>query len=65
LVEAQISRRNCGRDLETVVHQIQLPPGFAVDDLPEPMQVKCSCKVEAAGSTLRYSTDPEKPQGYV
>ena len=48
--------------------EIQLPPGFVVDDLPEPTHIdvgfaKYSSKVEAKGSTLHYTreyvvTDP-------
>jgi hypothetical protein len=57
-----------GATTEKDVFEIQLPPGFVVDDLPEPMQVdvgfaKYSSKVEAKGSTLHYTreyvvTDP-------
>jgi hypothetical protein len=53
-----------GATLEKDVYEIQLPSGFAVDDLPEPTQLdvgfaKYSSKVEAVGSTLRYSREYE------
>ncbi len=57
-----------GATAENDVFEIQLPPGFVVDDLPEPLHIdvgfaKYSSKIEASGSTLRYSreyviTDP-------
>jgi Domain of Unknown Function with PDB structure (DUF3857)/Transglutaminase-like superfamily len=51
-----------GATIEKDVYEIQLPPGFVVDDLPEPLHIdvgfaKYSSKVEAAGSTLRYSRE--------
>jgi hypothetical protein len=58
-----------GATSEKDVYEIQLPPGYVVDDLPEPLHVdlgfaRYSSKVEAAGTTLRYSreyviTDPD------
>ena len=53
-----------GTTLEKDVYEIQLPPGFAVDDLPEPLQIdvgfaRYSSKVEAVGTTLRYSREYE------
>jgi transglutaminase-like putative cysteine protease len=57
-----------GATQEKDVYEIQLPAGFVVDDLPEPLHIdvgfaKYSSKVESTGSTLRYSreyviTDP-------
>ncbi len=51
-----------GASAEKDVFEIQLPPGFVVDDLPEPMHIdvgfaKYSSKIEASGSTLRYSRE--------
>jgi hypothetical protein len=51
-----------GATIEKDVFEIQLPPGFTVDDLPEPMQIDVGfasykSKVEAIGSTLRYSRE--------
>lgn len=51
-----------GATSEKDVFEIQLPPGFVVDDLPEPLQVdvgfaKYSSKVEAKGSTLHYTRE--------
>ncbi|HZM10430.1 MAG TPA: DUF3857 domain-containing protein [Candidatus Limnocylindrales bacterium] len=42
--------------------EIQIPPGFAVDDLPEPKQIDVGfasykSKVEANGSTLHYTRE--------
>ncbi len=43
-------------------YEIQLPPGYAVDDLPESKQIDVGfasykSKIEANGSTLRYSRE--------
>jgi hypothetical protein len=43
-------------------YEIQLPPGYAVDDLPEAKQIDVGfasykSKIEANGSTLRYSRE--------
>lgn len=51
-----------GATQEKDMYEIQLPPGFVVDDLPEPLHIDVgfasySSKVEAAGSTLRYSRE--------
>jgi len=51
-----------GTTSEKDVYEIQLPPGYVVDDLPEPLHVdvgfaRYSSKVEAAGTTLRYSRE--------
>ena len=57
-----------GATSEQDVYEIQLPPGFVVDDLPEPLHIdvgfaRYTSKLEAKGGTLRYSreyvvTDP-------
>ena len=57
-----------GTTSEQDVYEIQLPPGFVVDDLPEPLHIDVgfasyTSKIEAKGSTLHYSreyvvTDP-------
>ncbi len=57
-----------GTTQEKDTFEIQLPPGYTVDDLPDPKQVDVgfasySSKIEASGSTIRYSreyvvTDP-------
>jgi len=51
-----------GACLERDVYEIQLPPGYVVDDLPDPMQIDVGfasykSKFEAVGSTLRYSRE--------
>jgi hypothetical protein len=51
-----------GATQEKDMYEIQLPPGFVVDDLPDPLHIDVgfasySSKVEAAGSTLRYSRE--------
>ncbi len=57
-----------GATREKDTFEIQLPPGYVVDDLPDPKQVDVgfasyTSKIEATGSTIRYSreyvvTDP-------
>jgi len=51
-----------GATSEKDSYEIQLPPGFVVDDLPEPAQIDVGfasyqSKIEAKGSTLRYSRE--------
>jgi transglutaminase-like putative cysteine protease len=57
-----------GATQEKDIFEIQLPPGYAVDDLPEPKQVDVGfasyrSKIESSGSIIRYTreyvvTDP-------
>ena len=51
-----------GATAEKDSYEIQLPPGYAVDDLPEAKQIDVGfasykSKIEANGSTLRYSRE--------
>ena len=51
-----------GATSETDSYEIQLPPGYAVDDLPEAKQIDVGfasykSKIEANGSTLHYSRE--------
>jgi len=51
-----------GTTSEKDVYEIELPAGFVVDDLPEPLHIdvgfaKYSSKIEAHGSKLRYSRE--------
>ena len=51
-----------GASLERDAYEIQLPPGYVVDDLPDPMQIDVGfasykSKFEAVGSTPRYSRE--------
>jgi hypothetical protein len=51
-----------GVTTETDSYEIQLPPGYAVDDLPEAKQIDVGfasykSKIEANGSTLHYSRE--------
>ncbi len=51
-----------GATSEKDSYEIQLPPGYAVDDLPEPRQIDVGfasykSKVETNGSTLHYSRE--------
>ena len=51
-----------GATWEKDSYEIQLPPGYAVDDLPEPRQIDVGfasykSKVETNGSTLHYSRE--------
>jgi transglutaminase-like putative cysteine protease len=51
-----------GTTLEKDVYEIQLPPGYTVDDLPDPMQIDVGfasykSKFESVGSALRYSRE--------
>ncbi len=51
-----------GTSKETDVYEIELPPGYAVDDLPEPAKAdfgfaSYQSKIEVTGSKLRYSRE--------
>jgi len=51
-----------GATSEKDSYEIQIPPGFAVDDLPEPKQIDVGfasykSKIEATGSTLHYTRE--------
>ena len=50
--------------------EIQLPPGYAVDDLPDPKAIDVGfasyrSKIEASGSTIRYSREYVVKEPYV
>jgi hypothetical protein len=51
-----------GTSKETDVYEIELPPGYAVDDLPEPAKADVGfatyqSRIEVMGSKLRYSRE--------